>query len=199
MKYILPLLIITTFVYLPIYQVFFQHEEWAAFGNFLSGQNLHPLSPAVAHYVPLTLIMVRTYFNLFSLDSTKYATVSLVSHLMVSILVYKLTRYLFTHKILALISSLFFALNASSHQATTWLVADVNTHMSTLFTLISMTLVFNRKTRWLTPLILIISLLFKETSIGIFVFIPIMLYLYRQVQSKDDQHYITKIGLCLCV
>lgn len=160
--------------YSSIWWVFFQHEEWAAFGNFFSGVYIPTFAPAVAHYVPFTVLFVQLYFKLFQLNSYGYVFVSLASHILIVFLVYKIAYKLLTKPWLALLVAGFFALNASSHQATSWLVANTNTHMSTIFALLSILAIVDWKKIWLSMFLLIIALLFKETPIALFIFLPFL-------------------------
>lgn len=129
----------------------------------------------MAHYVPFTVLFVQLYFKLFQLNPYGYAFVSLMSHILIVFLVYKIAYKLLTKPWLAFLVAGFFALNASSHQATSWLVADINTHMSTIFALLSILTAVNWKKIWLSTLLLIIALLFKETPIALFVLLPFLI------------------------
>ncbi len=168
------MLLATIAGYWPIWWVFFQHEEWAAFGNFFSGISIPVFAPAVAHYVPFTVLFVKFYFKLFQLNSYAYALESLISHILIVSLVYRLSIKLSLKPLLALLIAGFFALNASSHQATSWLVADINTHMSTIFALLSILAIIDWKKIWLSALLLVVALLFKETPLALFVFLPFL-------------------------
>lgn len=168
------MLLATIAGYWSIWWVFFQHEEWAAFGNLLSGISIPIFSPAVAHYVPFTVLFVQLYFKLFQLNYYGYAFASLMSHILIVFLVYKIAYKLLTKPRLALLTAGFFALNASSHQATSWLVADINTHMSTIFALLSMLAIIDWKKIWLSAVLLVVALLFKETPLALFIFLPFL-------------------------
>lgn len=168
------MLLATLVGYWQIWWVFFQHEEWGAFGNFFSDSYFPFFAPAVAHYVPLTRLLIYIYFQIFRLNEYGYAFVSLASHMVIIFLVYKIAHKLLAKPWLAFLAAGFFALNASSHQATSWLIADINTHMSTFFALLAVLAIVDWKKIWLSTFLLIISLLFKETPIALFVFLPFL-------------------------
>ena len=193
---------ITTVVYLPIFNVFFQHEEWSAFGRIFALRSgdfkftiLSYLSPNVAHYVPLARLLSFIYILLFKLNSNLFAIESLFFHLVVSSLSFILFRRVLKNHYLALFATTFFALNASSHQATTWLVADINTHMSTLFALGSLIFALSTNRRWLSLVFLLTALLFKETPIGLFAFLPTLVLLFGNINHKKDRIFLFQI-LC---
>ena len=191
---------LTFFVYLPIFRVFFQQDEWTSFGRFFAARGIDPVktiqaffTPTVGHYVPLTQLFTYLYFQIFEINSYSYALESLGAHLLIVFLIYTLSSKIFSNRIYALLTAGFFALNASSHQATSWLVADINTHISTIFALLSMLSLLNWRKVWLSIVLLITALLFKETPIGLFLILPLGVYLFNGGSQIEKFRIMVKI------
>lgn len=185
--FLIILLVLTFFVYLPIFRVFFQQDEWTTFGRFFAARGSDPVktiqvffTPTVGHYVPLTQFFTYLYFQIFKINPSGYALESLGAHLLIVFLVYKLSSKIFSNRIDSILTAGFFALNASSHQATSWLVADINTHFSTIFALLSVISLLNWRKVWLSIVFLVTALLFKETPIGLFLILPLGVYLFSR-------------------
>lgn len=194
------LLILTFFVYLPIFKIFFQQDEWTTFGRFFAASGSDPVkilqtffAPTIGHYVPLTQLFTYVYFQIVKINPFGYALESIISHLFIVFLIYKLSTRFFSNKLYSLLIAGYFALNASSHQATSWLVADINTHFSTIFALLSMISMFNYQKIWLSTAFLIVALLFKETPIGLFLVLPLGIYLFSNDSQTKKFWDMTKI------
>lgn len=196
-SYLLVLLVISLVLifYLRIIAGFFQHDEWQNFASLYSlNKNdlgdifLKSFSPYASHYTPFNKLVFNALFYLFGINYLGYAIVSILFHLIVVLLIFILIFYLTKKISIALISALFFGLNASSFQATAWIIANVNTHGSSIFGLLSLIflLYFLKKDAKQNILFLasttlmIISLLFKEITIAFFVFLPLTLLLYSK-------------------
>lgn len=184
-KYLITLLIITLWVYLPVSKIFFQQDEWISFGRLYTVSEFGAVetiktffAPAVGHYIPLTKFLTYYYFQVFKINTNGYVLESIGTHLLITILVYMFASKIFSNKIYALTVAAFFALNSSSHQATSWLVTDINIHMATIFALLSMISLISWHKVWSSIILLIISLLFKESSIGLFLILPLGVYLF---------------------
>ena len=194
------LLLTLVFVaYLPMFKGFFQHDEWRAFGNYLSGGGnlLSMLKPFHSHYTPLTEIFFNLYLSFFQLNFFWYALFSVIAHLIVVYLSFVFFSKLLKNRILAFFSSLLFAIGASSHQATSWIAADINTHGSTIFGLLALIVLYKSNKIWLSIVFLIISLLFKESTIAFFVLLPLMIYIFDKkkfIANKLNYIRITLIG-----
>ena len=189
--FLLLIVLVFTFVaYFPVTYGFFQHDEWATFGHYLSGgENLFSFfKPAFSHYAPLQNLLFYLYLSVFKLNFFWYALFSIFAHLIVVYLCYIFFFKLFKNKLLAFFSSLLFAIGASGHQATSWIAADINTHGSVIFGLLAMITLFNSnfKKIWLSIFFLIISLLFKEITIAFFILLPLMVYLFDKQKFRRN-------------
>lgn len=185
--------------YSNILDGFFQHDEWQTFATEYSkgGRSVMKIvidsfSPKSSHFSPLFDLTFNLSFNLFGLNYLGYAIVSIALHL-VSVLLVFLLVYLLTKKMLLVsLSTLLFGLNASSHQATSWVIADINTQGATIFGLLSvLTLIYGlqregkEKIGLLISLILfVISLLFKEITVAFFAFLPLSFLLFVRADTK---------------
>lgn len=170
---------------------FFQQDEWLGFarvvllkeGGFMYSLSYIFTSPA-AHYTPLNLLSIFTLFSIFQINYPVYAIVSLILHLIVVFLVGKLAYLLFRDFKISLAIALLFGVLASGFQATTWVVTDISTHGSSIFGLLSVIFFFSfleekkRNLYSLSILSLLISLFFKEITIGLFLLLPVVFYLF---------------------
>ncbi|MEK7169193.1 MAG: hypothetical protein AAB778_04225 [Patescibacteria group bacterium] len=189
-KNIITLALFTIFIiilYFPIFNNFFQQDEWSAFANiYIVGYReyiLNALIPDPGHYVPFARILLAVYFKMFQLDYWKWALVSVIWHISNSFLVYVLARKIFKENWQAFSSGILFALFAAGQQATSWVVADGATHGATFFILLSIILFFESKI-WLSLLMLLFSLLFKEIAVGIFAFFPLLIIVKNYLEKK---------------
>lgn len=191
----IPVLLIGIFVLLAGYWrtffSFFQQDEWLGFARavllkeegFISSLS-YILTSSAAHYAPLNLLSIFAFFSLFQINYPVYTFVSLLLHLVVVFFVGRLAYLLFKDFKVSLAIALLFAVLASSFQATTWVVADISTHSSSIFGLLSIVLFIyflQEKKKYLyafSILSLFISLLFKEITIGVFLLLPIVFYLF---------------------
>lgn len=184
--------------YLGIFSGFFQQDEWLAFGRhiLLSDMGARELlvsifTPYSAHYTPLTFLSINLLFSLFSLNYLGYAAVSIGLHIITVILVFYLARLLFKNDFFAFATATLFSISAAGYQATTWVVADIATHGATIFGLLSLIFILKfvsfPKISWLylSIILLLISLLFKEITIGLFVIIPLIFYLFVRKDLKS--------------
>lgn len=199
---ILLIIILTAIIYSPILNGFFQHDEWQAFVNIYLrnyGGTINVLQdsflPKASHYAPLNELIFNFFFYLFKLNYLGYAIVSLLFHSIVILLVFILTFFLTKKLAIASIAALFFGLNASSNQATAWIIANINTHGATIFGLLSLIfliriLINDKKKYWILFISLIflaISLMFKEIAMSFFALLPISFLLFAK--SKLKKHW----------
>lgn len=197
---LLIVLVITFVAYFPVTRGFFQHDEWRAFGNYFSGGGnlLSILKPSYSHYTPLSGLFIYLYFLMFKLNFFWYSLMSIIAHLVVVCLCYILFSSLLKNKMLAFFSSLLFGIGASSHQATSWIATDINTHGSTIFGLLALIAFYKFNKFWLSVVFLIISLLFKEITIAFFILIPLMVLIFERkkfIRSRFSYYKITLVGL----
>lgn len=209
---VLFIIALVTMFYSRILVGFFQHDEWQTFateyskdGRSLVEVVLGSFSPMASHFSPFFDLTFNLLFSLFGLNYLGYAIVSIALHL-VSVLLVFLLVYLLTKKmLLTSLSALLFGLNTSSHQATSWVIADINTQGATIFGLLSllsfgMFLQKQRKQRLFfvsSLFFLIISLMFKEITIAFFVILPGMLILFTSAEIKKKRIFYSSLVLGL--
>ena len=167
--------------YFQIFGGFFQQDEWLGFSQYVLHYKLNLsqllgyfLTPSVGHYTPLTIPVVHFLFALFGLNYQAFALVSLLLHLTVVSLFFHLTRILFRDLKLAAVATFLFGIMASDFQGTAWVIADLSTHLATIFGLLALIFLF-KESIFRSLACLIVSLLFKETTIGLFFLIPVIL------------------------
>lgn len=184
---VLLLSILVIWLYFPIFKNFFQQDEWSAFANiYLVGYGqyiLDALIPDPGHYVPLARILFAAHFKIFLFDYWKWALVSVTWHIANSYLVYLLAKKTFKNDWQAIIGGILFAVFAAGQQATSWVVANSATQGATTLVLLSLIYFFESKI-FLCILMLVLSMLFKEISIGMFIFFPIVIMFQNYIAKK---------------
>jgi len=183
----LVLSVVVLFLYMPVFKNFFQQDEWAGFANYYSvGYNqyiLNSLLPDPGHYVPLFKMVFATEFKFFGFNHNIWVMVSILWHILNSFLVYLLAKKIFKLEWQSITSSILFAVFAAGQQATSWVVANGATQGATTFVILSLIYFFDNKIG-LSLVMLVVSMLFKEISIGIFAFIPLIIIFQNYVQKK---------------
>lgn len=187
--------------YWVLKDVFFQQDEWLAFGDFFAIKDnglinllLKAVEPSVGHYVPFYYGLFFTSISLFGLNDVWYAILSIILHITIASVVYLVSFKLFKDKILAFFTMLLWGLNASGQQATSWLVADLNTHGASIFGLLSVFYFFKflqenkKKLFYFSIISLIASLMFKEIAVGLFLLLPFAYLLFSQ--KNQSRKYI---------
>lgn len=190
------ILIVTAVIYLPILNGFFQHDEWSAFINFyLSDQSISLIFKQAfldtGHFVPFFNLIYGLLLKIFGMDYVLYASISLLSHLFIVYLVYRVSKRIFENdNILTVLVTALFALSASGHQATTWPLVDINIHGATIFALLSIEAILKNNFKY-SILFLFISLLFKEIAIGLFIFLPLLYLLHFNKNPRTEKKRIS--------
>lgn len=193
-KAVIFLILLPAILFLPLKNGFFQQDEWYAFGEFIGlNSNINSISynifQSTYHFAPLGRLALILVFKIFSLNFTPYALTSIVLHLISTFLVWNLSYLVTKKKIIAYISSLFFAVGYNAFQGVGWAPAMIPSHLAIIFSLVSLTLFYkyllNQKMSllYLSILNLFISVLFKELAVGFIFFYP-LLYLYKERKIK---------------
>lgn len=184
---------ILTFGKLPF--TFFQQDEWLIIGTYLHLDKadldwLHRffVYKQLTHLVPFTHFVSYTQFELFRLNFFLYGLLAIIIHLINTMLVYYLSSLLLRKRILSFIACFLFLTTSISHQGFTWIATTIGTSISTLFFLLSLiffTKYLNQITSQIRHLFLSMiffgsSLLFKETSIFGFLFLPAFWLIYKR-------------------
>jgi len=194
--------VVIALAYFPVLNAFFQQDEWASFSQYFVYRVL-PLkellylvfTPSVMHFTPLTVLSNFVSFYLFGLNYKDYALFSLISHILTSYLVFCLSKILFKNVKLALFCALIFGVLVSSHQATAWVATSIPTQWAAIFGILATIMFFNcihRKNArdlYLSLLFIFISLLFKETTIGLFLLFPVALMLLLKTDKNKWAYF----------
>lgn len=186
-------------IYGSLFNGFFQQDEWLGYARhvLLTGSTLPELAayaftPGLGHFTPLTPLLVYFSFSFFGLNYTAHVLITLVLHSLMIFLFYNFSKFFFSLKF-AFFSTLLFGLTAASFQGTAWVVADIGTHMSSIFGLLSLIFITNflvsSKSKFLTLSIctLFVSLLFKELTVGLFVVLPLIIIFWGKLFSKKQK------------
>jgi len=193
-------------LYLPVLNGFFQQDEWLAFGNRLYfqqtdlGELIHySFQPSGGHYTPLNFLSVHFLFFLLGLNYSAYAVLSIFLHLLTTFLVFYFSYSLLNNSKKAIVVAFIFGTASAGFQAVAWSVADIGTHGSTIFALLSLTTFFyflkNQQSRIFifSLILLVVSLLFKEISLGIVIMMFASLYLFGEKFYREKKIYGTII------
>lgn len=184
---------ILTFGKLPF--TFFQQDEWLIIGTYLHLDKADLdwlyrffIYKQLTHLVPFTHLVSYAQFELFHLNFFLYGVLAIIIHLINTILVYCLSFLLLKKRILSFIAGFLFLNTSISHQGFTWIATTIGTSIATLFLLLSLiffTKYLNQITSQIRHLFLSMiffgsSLLFKETSIFGFLFLPAFWFIYKK-------------------
>ena len=188
---ILSLLVVAVFSQLP--QTFYQQDEWYSMGIIYS-EGFSSVFDGV--WNPLDVLFVKgrilssalayLFLNYFPLQNTQLAIFAIILHLAATFLVYGLINKFFKSSLIALLGSIFFAVNSVSHAAVTWPVIALNTVTSTIAIILGLyyflKYIDEGKNKWLvlSGLALYVSLWFKETGIYLFFFLPLSALLFKK-------------------
>lgn len=207
--FILVCVSVSLVLYTSLFWGFFQQDEWLGYARHILLKGSTPselikysLTPGLGHYTPLTPLLVYLSFSLFGLNYNAHVLISLILHAFVIALFYNFSKFFFPKKI-AFFSTLLFGLTAASFQGTAWVVANLGTHMSSIFGLMS--LIFTtkflagKKKRFLALGVaaLLTSLLFKELTLGLFIILPLLILFWGKAFTKKQK--ITSTVLILFV
>lgn len=172
--------------YLPLFNGFFQQDEWYGFAWYVlhSDSLKYIFASSVGHWNPLTLGVNHMLFSLWGMNYSSFLVVSLLLHAIATLLVYLLAKEIFGKPKPAIVAAFLFTALAGHFQGTAWVVANIGTHLATILGLLS-ALFFLRRRLLSSLVFLVVSLLFKETTIGLF---PLYL-LYIFFVAKKDKAY----------
>ena len=198
------LVIVLTYWDLP--KTFFQQDEWLTFGRMILRETaggardvlLYPFFGGKGHFTPLAYYQLYLQFKFFGLSFEPIVYISIVTHVVNSLLLFYFTYLLLRNKFLAFCSSLFFAVESISNQAVTWIGASTNTQGAVLFLLLSLIFILkylqnNQKRSYYIALVFFfIGLLFKETILFFFILAPFMWILFGQKKGRRNFYSFLK-------
>lgn len=202
------LLIIVLVVYWGVWRGFFQQDEWAGLGNFYFIRGLPTLErlkalytpmfkQGMGHFLPWVPVVNYVRYFLFNLIYPPYAVFAILLHIIASFLIFLLALRLCKNSWSAFLAALFFAVGSSASQAVTWVGTSLPTQLALIFSVLSIIYwldwLNNQKSKniWLSVSFLVLAIGFKETSLFLFLFLPIVGFLYN---SQLKRKFLTIFG-----
>lgn len=174
--------------YKSVADTFFQQDEWQYFGSTIySLQSSHPianillpLQGQVTHFFPLATLMFLLEYIFFKTNFPPYILLNIFIHMANALLLYVLVFLLTRKRVLAWGAALFFSVNSLANQPVTWVAAGIGTLPGTFFLLlffICLMRFIQTKRHFMLVwgfISLFTSILFKEISIFVFLFLSLM-------------------------
>jgi len=199
-------LLVTVIIYWPLYFTFYQQDEWQGVGYMLvlgfKGYTTSGFSPIQVFFGQsriFTAILNYILFQMFPYNISLLATYAILVHTVNATLVYVLSFRLFKKVSIAVITALFFCLNAVGNQAIIWFGTSVATLTAATFILISLLflLKYIEKQKntflWYSYIALLISIYFKESGLGFIPFYTLILFLTNK--NKIRMKFVLKATL----
>lgn len=186
------LLILAVALYVKVFYLFYQQDEWVTLGIVLSGG-------AKAYFQQYSLVQVLSgtgrafsllfqypFYALFPFQIWPFALVSVGFLFINSVLVLVLAFKIQKNSLFAFLAAVFFLCNSISVQAVTWFAANINTLPSATFLLLSLIVALSAVQRRsvalyvLSQLFAITSFLFKESGVIAFFLVPSIYYFWER-------------------
>lgn len=199
--FVLAVLTLAVFIaYYGLWQTFFQQDEWQYFGAVIHAFStkkpilnlILPFQGDLTHFYPLTMLFYAWEYLLFKTNFSNYAFMSLILHLINCLLLFYFIKLYLKNELIAFLASLFFSVNGLSHQAVSWILAGIGTLPGTAFILLSLIfftkyLHFPEKKKFflLSIASFLVSLLFKEISLFLLLFLPFFWLIHHRFQIKQ--------------
>ncbi len=202
LKFFLPVIILTIFTFWKLPLTFYQQDEWLGLGQIFAQGWSHitfgfsPIQVFFADGRPLTRVLGVLLFGNFPFNSTFLALYSVGFHLLNTFLVFLIANKILKKTWFAFISAIFFSVNSVTHQSVTWFGASFGTQPSafTIFLSIFLFLLYleenNIKFLYASIFSALISLYFKESSIFLFVFLPLIEIIFKK--NFNFKEYVKK-------
>jgi len=175
--------------YLRLFSGFFQQDEWLGFSQYVLHNSLNWVQllfyfflPSIGHFIPLTTLAVHSLFSLLGLNYQIYAGMSIFLHGVSILLFLYLSKLIFKDLKLAVLTALVFGTLASDYQGTGWVIANLSTHGATIFGLLTIIFLLKENIK-VSLFFLIVSLLFKEITLGLFILIPLYIFLFSKPRN----------------
>lgn len=188
-------LLLITYVYRDFRLTFYQQDEWVSLGYVLS----YPLFGLTDDYSLIEILSGKgrylarpfqsIFFGLFPYKIMPFVIFGLLLHSINTALVFLLTKKISKNTYISIIAGIFFAVASVGNQAVTWAAASPTTLPAA--TLVFLAVIFylkhieNHKTKflYLSQILLVISLYFKESGLFLFLFLPFLYLLYNKKKS----------------
>ncbi len=173
--------------------IFFQQDEILGFGLFiqkgwsiiLSGLG----SSSVMHFVPLTMSLSYFIYHFFGANYFIYNSIGLFFHFLNGCLIYLICNKVSKNKTSAIIGSILFFSSSVASELVMWPVINLNT-ISLTFALIAWLLAIDSKRIWLISILFLLSVFSVEYSVGISLFLPLLIYLNKDKKIKETITYL---------
>lgn len=187
--------ILYTFWNLP--KTFYQQDEWLGLGQIIAlgfGSVTHGFSLLQFFFAdsrPLTRVLGVIFFGTFPLNPIPLAYYGIAFHIVNSFLVFLLIKRFFKSNIAAFLGTMFFALSSVSHQSITWFAASFGVQPASTCILLSiyLFLLFLEKNKkqfaYISLFFALLSLYFKESGIFLFIFFPLLPFIFgKKIEKK---------------
>ncbi len=189
-------IVIFIIIYYKVPFIFFQQDEWYAFGNIIDlGSKLIFYRFNVGdinHFVPLNSFIGVTLYKIFGLNYIGYNAVDLFLHFINGLLVFVITLKINKKKSIALLSAILFISSASAAQLVMWPFVGVN--MLTLtFALLAWFVALGYPTGrrlyfkgLVVALLTIMALMTNEYAGGLLIFVPALTIIFAKKGRIHD-------------
>ncbi|MCR4264143.1 MAG: hypothetical protein NUV98_05510, partial [Candidatus Roizmanbacteria bacterium] len=197
------LAVISLVTFSSLVYTFYQQDEWMAHGHYyvegLMGftSRYSAIGLIAGGGRPIARLFQYAVFTQYPYNVGLISIFAITFHLLNSILVYQIGYSLSKHRLISLVSALFFLTASSAHQAVTWVGSSISTVPSAFFALISVWyyLSFLKKERRrdlaISFICLFISYFFKQTSIFLFLFYPLVYIIKSRINLVSVKKSIT--------
>ncbi|EKD94495.1 MAG: hypothetical protein ACD_26C00034G0030 [uncultured bacterium] len=173
--------------------LFFQQDEILGLGLFIQKGWSTILSGLgnsnITHFVPLTMGLSYFIYHFFGANYFIYNSVGLLFHSLNGYLIYLICEKTLKNKTSAIIGSLIFFSSSVASELVMWPVINLNT-VSLTFALIAWLLAVDSKRIWLISILFLFSVFSVEYSIGISLFLPLLIYLNSKETIKQKISYL---------
>ncbi len=205
--YLPVIIILALFIFWDLPKTFYQQDEWQAIGHNLVqgvGNIVHYTTPEqllLGGGRPLSRALNLILLNYFRFEILPIAAFAVSIHVINALLVYILAKKLFNKTWISFSASLFFLVSSVSSQAVTW-AAAVGGLPATTFLILSVIFFIEflksekRKTLYLSYLLGLISLLFKESALFLFILYPLTYFTFKE-KIKIREAFIVHLPLLI--
>lgn len=188
---------IAVITYFKLVFSFFQQDEWAILGyhRYWDKASLSWIDrlfryELYTHVIPFSNFFSYLESRYFGINFIPYALFSIFLHILNSFMVYLLAEKLIKKKTVAFLAGMLFLVNSTTQQAVTWTATTMGTAGATFFALLSLIFFINYLSSYHKKILLFLSFLFffialgfKETSLALFLMIPILWFVYDEKKS----------------
>lgn len=190
-------------IYHSALSIFFRQDEWLGFGSMIGYgmQSILLREPnSAAHFVPITLSIDYLLFKYLHLNYIVYNLIGLGLHLTNGFLVYFITKEILEKNknknryngLLALLAGVFFISSSVAVQLILWTVISINSLSLAISLLVFLFLL--KYERFHSPLkfgilisvLILLAFLILEYSVGLLIFVPVALFIYKGNSPKGE-------------